>query len=69
MKNNIIAVITPIILVIQVYFIGYNICESKYKHYYEATETMLDSIDANNMLDVIIESDEYQDYLKAKKDL
>ena len=69
MKNNIIAVITPIVLVIQTYFIGYNICESKYKHYYDATETLLNSIDANNMLDVVMESDEYQDYLKAKEDL
>ena len=69
MKNNIIAVIIPIVLVIQTYFIGYNICESKYKHYYDATETLLDSINANDMLDVIMESDEYQDYIKAKENL
>lgn len=69
MKNNIIVVITSIVLVIQTYCIGYNICERKYKHYYDATETLLDSINANDMLDVIMESDEYQDYLKAKEDL
>lgn len=69
MKNKVIVVLTTIVIVIQAYFIGYNICDSKYKHYHDATETMLDSINANNMLDVIMESDEYQDYLKAKEDL
>ena len=51
------------------YFIGYQTCTENYKQYYDATETMLDSIDANNMLDVIMETDAYQDYLKAKEEL
>ena len=69
MKTNVIVVLTTIVIVIQSYLIGYNICESKYKHYYDATETLLDSIDENDMLDVVMESDEYQDYLKSKEDL
>lgn len=69
MKTNVITVITTTIIVIQSYLIGYNICESKYKHYYDATETLLDSIDENDMLDVIMKSHEYQDYLTAKKNL
>ena len=69
MENKIIVVLTTIVIVIQAYFIGYNICDSKYKHYYDATETMLDSIDADNMLDVIMESDEYRSYIEAKEDL
>lgn len=69
MENKVIVVLTTIVIVIQAYFIGYNICDSKYKHYYDATETLLDSIDANDMLDIVMENDEYQDYLKAKKDL
>lgn len=69
MKTNVITVITTTIIVIQSYLIGYNICESKYKHYYDATETLLDSIDENDMLDVIMKSHKYQDYLTAKKNL
>ena len=69
MKNKIIVVLTTIVIVIQAYFIGYNICDSKYKHYYDATETMLDSIDENYFMDVIMEGDEYQDYLIAKENL
>ena len=69
MKTNVIMVITTIVIVIQSYLIGYNICESKYKHYYNATETMLDSIDENYMLDVIMETDAYQNYLTAKNNL
>ena len=30
---------------------------------------MLDSINENNMLDVIMETDKYNDYIKAKEDL
>lgn len=74
MKKYIITVIASVNLVIGIgviisYYIGYNVCERHYKQYYNVTETMLDSIDANNMLDVVMESDEYQDYLKAKEDL
>ena len=69
MKTNVIMVITTIVIVIQSYLIGYSICESKYKRYYDATETLLDSIDENDMLDVVMEGDEYQDYLKAKEEL
>lgn len=69
MKTNIIVVLTTIVIVVQSYLIGYNICESKYKHYYDATETMLNSIDKNDMLDVVMETDEYQNYLTAKNNL
>lgn len=51
------------------YFIGYETCTENYKQYYDATETMLDSIDENYMHDVIMETDAYQDYLKAKEGL
>lgn len=74
MKKYISAVIASVNLVIGLgvvisYYIGYNTCEKHYKQYYNATETMLDSIDENYMLDVIMETDEYQDYLKAKEEL
>lgn len=74
MKKYISAVIASVNLVIGLgvvisYYIGYNTCEKHYKQYYNATETMLDSIDENYMLDVIMETDAYQDYLKAKEEL
>jgi hypothetical protein len=58
-----------IITIVLSYFTGYETCDEHYKQYYDATETMLDSIDENYMLDVIMETDAYQDYLKAKEEL
>jgi len=74
MKKYIIAVIASVNLVIGLgviisYYIGYNTCEKHYKKYYNATETMLDSIDGDYFMDVIMESDTYQSYIKAKEDL
>lgn len=51
------------------YYKGYKQCEKHYKQYYNATENMLDSIDGDYFMDVIMESDEYQTYIKAKEDL
>ena len=68
-KKNIMVVVTTIVVVVLSYLTGYETCTEHYKQYYDATETMLDSIDANNMLDVVMESDEYQDYIKAKENL
>lgn len=69
MKMNILTVIITIIIVIQSYLIGYNVCEAHYKNYYNATEHMIDSIDDNYFIDVLMETDEYQEYLNAKSDL
>ena len=68
-KKHILLIVIVIITIVLSYFTGYETCKEHYNNYYDATETMLDSIDANDMLDVIMESDEYQDYIKAKKDL
>lgn len=69
MKMNILTVIITIIIVIQSYLIGYNVCEAHYKNYYNATERIIDSIDDNYFIDVLMETDEYQEYLNAKADL
>ena len=61
--------IVIVIVTILSYFTGCKTCDEHYKQYYDATETMLDSIDENYMLDVIMETDAYQDYLKAKEEL
>ena len=68
-KKHVVLIVIVIITIVLSYFTGYETCKWHYNNYYDATETMLDSIDADNMLDVVMESDEYQDYLKAKKDL
>ena len=68
-KKNIMVVVTTIVVVVLSYLTGYETCTEHYKQYYDATETMLDSIDENYMLDVIMETDAYQDYLKAKEEL
>ena len=68
-KHIVIVMITVIVIELLFYFIGYKTCDRRYKNYYDATENLLDSINANDMLDVIMESDEYQDYLNAKKNL
>ena len=61
-------VITLVVIVLS-YFTGYETCDEHYKQYYDATETMLDSIDEDYFMDVIMEGDAYQDYLKAKEEL
>ena len=68
-KKQIVMVIITIVVVVLSYLAGYWTCTEHYKQYYDATETMLDSIDENYMLDVIMETDAYQDYLKSKEDL
>ena len=69
MRKNIVLVIMTVAVILLSYFTGYNACEEHYKHYYDAVEVMLDSINENDMLDVIMETDEYNDYIKAKEDL
>lgn len=72
MKKNHMGLIVIVIIAIVLsyfYFMGYKTCEEHYKKYYDSTETMLDSIDENYMRDVIMETDAYQDYLKAKEEL
>ena len=68
-KKQIVMVIITLVVIVLSYFTGYETCTEHYKQYYDATETMLDSIDDNYMLDVIMETDAYQDYLKAKEEL
>jgi len=68
-KKHIVLMVIVIITIVLSYFTGYETCDEHYKQYYDATETMLDSIDENYMLDVIMETDAYQDYLKAKEEL
>lgn len=68
-KKHIVLIVIVIITIVLSYFTGYKTCDEHYKQYYDATETMLDNIDADYMLDVIMETDSYQDYLKAKEDL
>lgn len=69
MKMKITICIISIVLVILSYLAGYDTCKEHYNKYYNATETLLDSIDEDYMLDVIMETDAYQDYLKAKEGL
>lgn len=61
--------IVSIVLIILSYLAGYDTCKEHYSKYYNATETLLDSIDEDYFLDVIMEKDEYQDYLTAKENL
>lgn len=68
-KKNIMVVVITLVVVMLSYLTGYATCTKHYNDYYNATETMLDNIDDSYMLDVIMETDAYQDYLKAKKDL
>ena len=68
-KKNIMVVVITLVVIVLSYFTGYETCDEHYKQYYDATETMLDSIDEDYMLDVIMEGDAYQDYLKAKEEL
>ena len=68
-KKHIVLMVIVIITIVLSYFTGYETCDEHYKQNYDATETMLDSIDEDYMLDVIMETDAYQDYLKAKEEL
>lgn len=68
-KKHVMLIVIVIITIVLSYFTGCATCDEHYKQYYNATETMLDSIDEDYMLDVVMESDEYQNYLKAKEDL
>lgn len=68
-KKHIMLMVIVIITIVLSYFTGYKTCDEHYTQYYDATETILDSINTNDMLDVIMESDEYQDYLTAKRNL
>lgn len=61
--------IISIVLVILSYLAGYDTCKEHYSKYYNATEELLDSIDEDYFLDVLMETDEYQEYLNAKADL
>lgn len=69
MKIKITICIVSIVLVILSYLAGYDTCKENYNKYYNATEELLDSIDEDYFLDVIMEKDEYQDYLTAKENL
>ena len=68
-RKNIVLVLMTIAVMLLSYLTGYDACEEHYKRYYDAVEVMLDSINENDMLDVIMETDEYNDYIKAKEDL
>ena len=68
-KKNIVLVIMIMAVIVLAYFTGYDACEQHYKNYYNAVEVMLDSINSNDMLDVIMETDEYNNYIKAKEEL
>ena len=69
MRKNIVLAIMTIAVILLVYFTGYDDCERHYKAYYNATENLLDNVNENYMLDVVMEGDEYQEYLKAKEEL
>lgn len=69
MKMKIVTIIIAIIAMILSYLAGYDTCKEHYADYYNATERMIDSIDDNYFIDVLMETDEYQEYLNAKADL
>lgn len=68
-KKNIVLVIMIMAAIALAYLTGYDACEQHYKNYYNAVEVMLDSVNSNDMLDVIMETDEYNNYIKAKEEL
>ena len=68
-KKQIMMVIITLVVIVLSYLTGCATCDEHYKNYYNATETMLDSIDGDYFMDVIMEGDAYQDYLKAKEEL
>ena len=69
MRKNIMLAIMTIAVILLSYLTGYDACEEHYKRYYDAVEVMLDSINENYMLDVIMENDEYNDYIKDKEEM
>ena len=68
-KKHIMLMVIVIITIVLSYFTGYETCKEHYDNYYNATEQMINSIDENYFMDVIMEGDEYQDYLIAKENL
>lgn len=68
-KTHIMFIVIVIVTIVLLYFTSCATCNKHYKQYYNATETLLDSIDDDYMLDVVMEGDAYQDYIKAKEDL
>ena len=68
-KKHIVLMVIVIITIVLSYLTGCATCDEHYKQYYDATEIMLDSIDGDYFMDVIMEGDAYQDYLKAKEEL
>ena len=68
-KKQIVIVIITLVVIVLSYFTGYETCNKHYNNYHNATEKMIDSIDENYFMDVIMEGDEYQDYLTAKENL
>ncbi len=68
-KKHIMVVVITLVVITLSYLIGYATCTKHYNDYYNATETMLDNIDESYFMDVLMETDAYQEYLKAKEDL
>ena len=68
-KKNIIVVVITLVVITLSYLTGYATCTKHYNDYYDATETMLDNIDESYFMDVLMETNAYKDYLKAKEDL
>ena len=68
-KKHVVLVVIVIITIVLSYFTGYETCDEHYKNYYDAVETMIDSIDANDMLDVIMETEKDQKKITKKKNL
>lgn len=69
MKKHIVLIVITLVVIILSYFTGYETCKKHYDNYYNATEKMIDSIDGDYFMDIIMEGDAYQDYLKAKEEL
>ncbi len=68
-KKHVMVVTVTLVVIMLSYLTGYATCTKHYNDYYNATETMLDNIDDSYFMDVIMETDAYQDYIKAKEDL
>ena len=68
-KKNIMVAVITLVVIILAYGTGYATCTKHYNEYYNATETMLDNIDESYFMDVLMETNAYKEYLKAKEDL
>ena len=68
-KKRIMVVVTTLVVIVLSYLTGYATCTKRYNDYYNATESMLDNIDESYFMDVLMETNAYKDYLKAKEDL